>query len=561
MAFRDKIIITILIIAIVLTTLWWLHALYERFTAIGPANGGQYIEAAVGQPTAINPLLAPGSQASSDRLLAKLVFSGLYAYDSEGQLKTDIANNAQKSDDGLQYTISIKDNITFHDGESLTADDIVFTYNIAKDPSYDSVVSGLQIAWRDIEIEKQDNYTVIFKLTKQRGDFLHLLTLGIIPQHVWKEITPVQFRLAEFNQKPIGAGPYEYASSNVSPQGQITSYTLRSFENYHHGEPLITKFVMQIYPDQASAIDAFNGGTVSGVTAGSRDLISQLVATQKSQVILRRPSYFGIFFNQTKNFALASAEVREALLHSINRNELVDEVFGTSAFPVRSALLEGMEGYAESEQQPAYNLDEAIKILEEKKWTLGEDGVRFLGAGEEKQRLAFTISVSADRDQIVQTAEILARQWEKIGAEVTIDKRAQDDLDTNIVREREYESLITFHPMRWDQPNIFALWHSKEKDHPGLNYSGLRDGPMDNALEALQTESDTERRKIIYENIQSRIKIQDPAAFLFATGFLFAYDSQLNGINLQNVNAPQDRFTDIHKWYIKQKRQLKKSGS
>ncbi len=560
MTFRDKVIITLLVIAIILTTLWWFGALYEKFTALGPARGGQYIEAAVGQPTAINPLLAPGSQATSDRLLTKLTFSGLYAYDNKGQLQTDIASNLVKSDDGLEYTVTIKENITFHDGESLTADDVIFTYNIAKDPSYDAVVSGLQIAWRDIEIEKKDELTIKFRLEKKRGDFLHLLTLGILPQHVWKEITPVQFRLAEFNQKPIGAGPYEYASNNVSSQGQTTSYTLRSFQNYHHGEPLITKFVMQIYPDQVSAIDAFNGGTVSGVTAGSRDLINQLVATQKSQVILRRPSYFGIFFNQTKSFALASAEVREALLHSIDRTALVDEVFGVSAFPLRSALLKGMEGYVESEQQPEHNLDEANRILDEKKWVRAEDGVRVLNTGEEKQRLAFTISVSADREQIVQTAEILAQQWARIGAEVTVDKRGQDDLDTNIVREREYDSLITFHPMRWDQPNLFALWHSKEKDHPGLNYSGLRDGPMDNALEALQTESDPERRRIIYENIQSRIKIQDPAAFLFATGFLFAYDSELRGINLENVNAPQDRFTDIHKWYIKQKRQLKKKS-
>jgi len=558
MTFRDKIIITFLIFAIIITTLWWLRSLYNHFTVIGPTAGGQYIEAVFGQPTAINPLLAPGSQASSDRMLTKLIYGSLYTYDKDGQLKVDMAQDLQQSEDGLQYTVTIKEGLTFHDGQELTADDIVFTFNIAKDPSYDSVVSGLQIAWRDIIIEKIDNRTVQFTLEKSRGDFPHLLTLGILPQHIWKDIAPLQFRLAEFNQKPVGSGPYEYATNVVSAEGQIDSYTLRSFRKYHHGEPLITKFVMQVFPDRAEAIDAFNDGRVSGVTANSRERIEQLITEQKSQVILRRPSYFGVFFNQAKNVSLAFAEVREALLLATDRSQIIDEVFGTSAFPVDAALLADMEGYAENQGQPKFDRAEAIRILEEKEWIVGEDGVRILDSNPEKPRLAFSISVNADREQLVRTAEVLAAQWKEVGAEVTVDKKQGDDLDTNVVRSREYEALMTFHPMRWDDPNLFALWHSKEKDHPGLNYSAMQDGPMDNALEALQTENDSDRRAVIYENIQSRIKIIDPAVFLFATGFLFAYDNEIRGVNVKNVNAPQDRFTDVHEWYIKQKRQFKR---
>ncbi len=523
---------------------------------LGPARGGQYSEAVVGQPNFVNPLLAPGSSAVSDRLLTKLLFSGLYTYDNNGELKSDVAKDFERSDDGKQYTITLRDDVLWHDGEQLTADDVVFTINIAKDANYDTVVNALRVAWRDVTVEKKDDFTVVFTLDKDRGDFLHLLTLGILPQHIWKDISPVQFQLAEFNLRPIGTGPYVYVNHDFGADGLIDSYSLSAHKEYHHGEPLISKFVMQVFPDRTLAVEAYQSGRVSGVTADSRDLIDRLVDSNQSKAVLERPSYFGIFFNQSKSVPLAFDEVREALLFATDRQAIVDEVFGTSAFAVSSPIFSGMQSFVKESEQPPYDLDQAKKGLEDTGWKLGADGVRV--REQDSTRLAFSISVNSDQVQLKQAATLVAQQWGLLGAEVTVDSREKDDLDSNVVTPRTYDSLFTFHPMRWDQPNVQALWHSREKSHPGLNYAGMQDGPLDSVLDELQTEADNDRRTTLYEQVQSRIDVEDPAVFLFATSFLFAYKDDIKGVDLRRVNAPQDRFFGVENWYIKEKRQWKK---
>lgn len=542
--------------------IWWFLAIYEHFTVIGPAKGGQYIEATTGQPQLINPLLAPGSSASSDRLLAKLIYNGLYTYDQDGKLVQDLAEEFERSEDGKRYTVKLREGVKWHDGEDFTADDVVFTFNTVRDGSYDSIVSALKVVWRDVQVEKKDDLTVEFTLEKQRGDFLHLLTLGILPQHVWKDVSAVQFQLAPFNIRPIGTGPYSYVTHVTDDSGVVDSYTLLAYDDYHHGEPLITKFVMQVYPDRASAISAYTDGVVSGVTADTRSSIDQLRSVNDSETILKRPSYFGVFFNQTKSKSLAFKEVRQALLYALDRDAIVDEVFGVSAFPVSSPLFDGMEGFVKASEQPSHDLQKARTILDEGdgkkiKWPVGPNGIRELTEGNEKTPLAFKIAVTSDREQLVRTAEIIAQQWREIGADVVVDARPSDEFEVDVLKSREYDAILTFHPMRWDQPNLFALWHSKEKGYPGLNYSVMQDGPIDNALEALQAESSDEPRRLLYEQVQSRIKVEDPAAFLFATSFLFAYESSLKGVELRRVNAPQDRFSHVHKWYVREKRQLK----
>ncbi len=556
--FGRKVLIFVLFIALISVFIWWLLAIYRYFTVVGPAKGGQYVEAVTGQPHFINPLLAPGSSASSDRLLTKLLFSGLYSYDQNGALGPDIAAGFVRSEDGKQYTVTLRKDIFWHDGENFTADDVVFTVNTAKDITYDTVVNALRVAWRDISVEKKDDYTLVFNLEKPRGDFLHLLTLGILPEHVWSKVSPVQFQLAQFNVKPVGSGPYVYVGHDLDAEGLVNSYTLSAYENYHRGEPRISRVVFQVFPDRVQAVEAYGDGLVSGVTADTPSLVSELLKYDSSEVILRRPSYFGVFFNQTHNVSLGYDEVRQALLYATDRKEIVDEIFGVSAFAVKSPLFEGMKDYVESSAQPDFDLYAAQKKLEENGWKLSNDGIRVLEGDADKPRLEFTIAVNADQEQIRKVAEILAQQWRKIGADVTVDAREKAELDANVISRRVYDALLTFHPMRWDQPNIFALWHSREKDHPGLNFSLLQDVPVDKALDDLQEISDPELRSSLYAQIQGRLKLEDPAVFLFAPGFLFSYRSDVKGVDLKRVNAPQDRFSNIHEWYIKERRQLKK---
>ena len=115
--------------------------------------------------------------------LTRLIFSGLLQYNERLELETDLALSYEISDDGLQYIFYLNENVLWHDGEQLTADDVIFTTNVIKDPQY---LSPLQVNFRGVTVEKLDDYTGTFTLKEPFAPFLNSLTFGILPQHKWK---------------------------------------------------------------------------------------------------------------------------------------------------------------------------------------------------------------------------------------------------------------------------------------------------------------------------------------------------------------------------------------
>jgi len=103
---------------------------------IDPTYGGEYIEGAVGQPTYINPILAPSNDVDSD--ITQLVYNGLLKYDNSGKLVSDLAESYDISDDKTQYTFHLKHGVTWHDDQPFTAADVLYTVNLISDPAYKS---------------------------------------------------------------------------------------------------------------------------------------------------------------------------------------------------------------------------------------------------------------------------------------------------------------------------------------------------------------------------------------------------------------------------------------
>ena len=124
-----------------------------------PADGGTYIEGMAGQPKLINPILSQLNDV--DRDLSKLIFSGLLAFDKNRQLIGDLAEKWEISEDEKSYTVYLRKNLKWHDDQSLTADDVVFTFQLITNPKYPGTLAA---NWQDVQIEKIDENTVKFNL-------------------------------------------------------------------------------------------------------------------------------------------------------------------------------------------------------------------------------------------------------------------------------------------------------------------------------------------------------------------------------------------------------------
>jgi peptide/nickel transport system substrate-binding protein len=540
-------VIVSLLVVIIVGFVWWGIAIYRFMTIPQPTHGGHYIEAFVGQPRYINPLLAHSS--STDQSLTRLVFNRLFDYDASGLLTPDLAERYEVSDDMKEYTIFLRKDVLWHDGEIFAADDVIYTIGIMQDIAYGAVgVSNeSRLLWQDIRVEKIDDHTIKFILNEPQSMFLHKLNMGVLPKHIWENVSAEQFQLAEYNLKPIGTGPYKFVDFDVSG-GTIASYVLRANEDYYHGEPFITRFMVNFYSTRDEAVLAYNAGKVSAVMVDKMEHVAMLEDSAKSELI-ELPHYFAVFLNQTKSVPLAYDEVREALSRGTDRDAIVAEVFGGDAVVRYSPFGEGVVGYDHEVQQTGFDRESANILLDEKGWEKGDDGIR----SKDDERLAFMLHVSGNHQQFMRTAEILRDQWREIGVDLTIQPHDKDDLESNTIKTRDYDALLYAHQMRFE-PNLLPLWHSSEKNDPGMNYAIFAQDEMDDALANLLTTKNVDEQMSLYKKQQEILQKEVPAIFLFAPQVALMHSDTIKGIDVQRVNTSHDRYTDVHTWYIKQKR-------
>jgi ABC-type transport system substrate-binding protein len=155
-------------------------------TSLVPARGGTYIEGMVGQPLALNPLLCQYNEV--DRDLCSLIFDGMFYLDSNGLLRPDLAARLPDvSPEGLVYTVTLRSDVRWHDGQPFTADDVLFTVSLIKDPGFPGQ-EDLAELWRTIEISRVNTYNLSFTLREPFAPFPDYLTLGIAPAHILRSV-------------------------------------------------------------------------------------------------------------------------------------------------------------------------------------------------------------------------------------------------------------------------------------------------------------------------------------------------------------------------------------
>jgi peptide/nickel transport system substrate-binding protein len=542
--FRDKLVVFSLIFLILGSLVFWLSHIYLNATRPIPKRGGEYIEGIVGQPLYINPLLSQTSEADSD--LSGLIYSGLFKYNAKGEIENALAQGFEVSEDKKTYTVRLRKDLFWQDDQPLTASDVFFTISILQDPAYKS---PLRQNWQGVTVDQVDDYTLTFNITNPYFGFLNNLTIGILPKHIWGNIAPEKFSLAEYNLRPIGSGPYLFVDFQKNSNGEILSYNLEAFSKYYEGEPYVSKMIFNFYPDEEMMIAAYNKKEVKGMETVDPEKIDS-IKNKKSTTVkeLSFPRYFSVFFNKTKSVSLASADVRKALSYAINRREIIDQVLKGRGAEIYSPFLETMDEFNGDVDKRNFDLEKARKVLDEADWKLNNDGIR-----EKKgEKLQFKI-YTTDWPDLAETANILAKQWKEIGADASVENLTATDLQQNYIRPREYDALLFGQDTNFE-PDLYPFWHSSQKQDPGFNLAMFENKDADSLLQDIRQELDEGKREEKYRELQKIISDEAPAAFLYSPYYLYPISSDVKGMEVENINSPAWRFADVNKWYIKTSR-------
>lgn len=557
-----------LIVFIISGSTLYVTAQYKYGTEI-PVAGGSFNEGVIGYARFINPILA---FTDTDKDLTSLVYSGLLKATPEGKLVPSLAESWTVSPDGLTYDIKLRPNLTFHDGQPLTAEDVKFTIERAVDPVTKSVKA---IDWTGVTIEKLNAQEIRFTLKKPYAPFEENLTMGILPKHIWENVAPEAFDVSVNNKNPIGSGPYKIKATKQNAVGLYQYYELEPFDQYALGRPFINKIRITFFTNEADAVNAFLDGDISLLGGISPELAEKIVKDKDADKVVTNalPRVFGVFFNQNTEPVLLNKEVRRALNESVDREFMIKEILKGYGKEAKSPIPESLSHIARispsvssssapidltapvspspiSEEDRTLFIGVGKKILEDAGWVMGTstNDVYTKKTTNGVERLSFTITTS-NSPELKLASEILQKQWTKLGAEVNIEIFESSDLIQKVIRPRKYGALL-FGQVIGRDLDLYPFWHSSQRVDPGLNISLYANIKVDKALDSARSEVDSVKRITAYTEFEHEIANDIPAMFLFSPEYIYLLNENINNLNISSITEPSERFMNIHKWYI-----------
>lgn len=513
---------------------------YQEHSEYVPRSGGQYTEAVIGEPKYVNPILAYGNDVDLD--LTHLLFPGLYRINEQGAVDRDLAAHEEISEDGKTYIITIQQSGLWHDGTPITAQDVAFTFDRIKDPESQSPYWS---SFKDVTVELVNDYTVKMTLEKPYAPFLSTLTVGMLPQHIWGEIPASSTDLAEFNIKPIGAGPFAFESLTKDRRGIIKSYHFVRFDEYYGEQPYLDELTFRFYPTKEEMMDAVKHNKADGLSFVTSEMREELERQNMTLHELQLPQYTAVFFNQ-RNPLLKEKVIRQTLERAISKDTILQEALGGAGQVIHTPILPGFLGHNPAVLGLAYNADDAKKALDDAGWALLEgEAVR----KKDGRELRFALS-TVDRPEYVKTAELLKDYWHAIGVEVELRIYSSNDIVKRVIKPRDYEALL-FGEIVGTDPDPYPFWHSSQSFDPGLNLAIFFNKDVDQLLEEARQINDEEQRRLKYLHFQNILSEEQPAIFLYNPYYTYALPKRMKGFSLEKISVPSDRFNGIEHWHIK----------
>jgi len=529
----DRVFFSILAVLVGIASLSGLYALERSLLVEVPAYGGSLTEGELGSPQFINPLLATSD---ADRDLSTLTYAGLMGLSGNGSFVPVLAENYSMSVDGKSYTFFLRENAQFSDGTPVTAEDVVFTIQKAQDPA---LKSPEYANWSGVSALALDQRTVRFTLAKPYAPFLSLTTLGILPARLWQNVSAGEFPFSTLETSPVGAGPFKVADVSRNASGLVKSVSLIANSTYVLGRPYLDRIRFNFYSRAEDLVDALKSGAIE----------SAYDVPAEKELTAPYARVFGVFWNPSEKPVYARVEVRKALSLALNRQNIVDTVFGGYATAIMGPVPPGRS----VTQVPVPDFENptgaAAQILAAAGWTYDGAGRIWKNISAKQTLESITVRTS-NVPELKSVASAVKADWEKLGISVTIELYEPGDLSQNVIRPRKYEALLYGMVIGRDQ-DLYAFWDSRERNDPGLNIALYANKTVDALLEDARSSTDETLRAQNLQKIENMVATEYPAAFIYAPDFTYAVPPNLHGIELPQIIMPADRFATVASWYAK----------
>lgn len=500
--------------------------------------GGEYVEGIEGLFSTASPIFATSNV---DASVSKLIFSGLLRYNEKGNLVGDLAESWSADAAGTTYTIKLRPNMNWHDGEKITSEDVVYTIQAIQNPD---TGSPYNLNWQNVSVAAVDELTVNMTLPNPLASFTTSLIQGIVPKHRLSNVPYAQLRSDEFNTRlPIGSGPFSWGGAfSLESGGEIEHQrvALKSYSEYHLGQPKLSRYVIETYPAQSEIISALKGGRINAAALSSVDDISQSDILKFSQQSIPLMSGVYLFFNNSRP-NLSEKALRNALVKSVDTSSLRDQL-NYPVIDLDGPLLRSHFAYDNGRTQQLTNVAEAASSLDTLGWTKAEG--TFIRQKDGKA-LEFTL-LTEDRIDYARLADSLQRQLAEVGVKLTVDVKSGLEFRRALL-SHDYDSLLYGISIGSD-PDVFPYWHSTQAAAERFNLSEYKSDTADDALGSARSRQDQTLRAAKYRVFLDAWRDDVPAIGIYQPRLLLVTNGQLYNFSVKRIASSTERYANVHNW-------------
>lgn len=421
------------------------------------------------------------------------IYDTLLYYSPDGTKDPEprIAESYEISDDGLDYTFHLRDDVTFHDGTPVTADDVVFSIELYNASEY----QGSQISMLS-SVEATDEHTVVCHLDAPYSPFLQGICSPMIASKAYYESSE-----DDFVNNPIGTGPYKFVS-----RAKGSNIKLEANEDYYRGAPEIKEVTFEVIPDSSTKAIALQTGEVNFAEIDSATK-PQLEANPAITIAEVPTSAFSYIAMNTEKEPFNDVKVRQAINYAIDRDNLVAVCYDGEAEVNSNICAKERFGYSDDQFQYTYDPEKAKELLAE--------------AGIETPYDLGEILVAEKYSNL---ATVIQNDLKAVGLDVTISVKEFNSYISDL-QNGSYGITALNMTLEGDTQTLEMAFTS---DYIGIaNNARYSDEEMDKLFEQARTETDNDKRAEIFNEIFTKAQDEAIYAVMCNPMTLYAYNSDL----------------------------------
>ncbi|OWR31532.1 ABC transporter substrate-binding protein [Saccharibacillus sp. O23] len=529
-------------------------ALTTALAGCGPADGGKSAQAASGTTAASAPVqggeLTYALATSPDTLdprrsglaVSVRVFGALYdtllIRSADGSLGPSLATEWKASDDGLSYTLKLRDDVKFQDGTPFDAEAVKFNFDSIIDPET-KAANALALLRPYKSSEVVDEHTIKLNLEKPSEAFLGNLSQGML-----SIVSPTAAKKEgeDFGKHPVGTGPFKFASWTENADIKLErnpDYAWGSAEASNAGAAYLDALTFKIVPEEATRI----GGVQSGQVLAAETVPPQNVVALKNDPNAQLLQTNTIGFPYTLFFNLEhkpwnELKARQAVQYAVDIDSIVKTLYLGTYEQAWSSITPGILGYDESlEGKIKPDVAKANALLDELGWVKGADGIRV----KDGQKLTLHyVDGSPNREKRNDIAAMIREQLKAVGIETEVE--ITQDVATVVYQNWDYD-LYGNSQVNSDPNGLVSFYHST-KEGERRTLSGLSDPQVDEWLDQGATEKDEAKRAELYKKVQQYISDQALILPVYVFPYTVAAGKSVQGLKFDPFGYPI--FNDVY---------------